>query len=163
MRKKQGSLKEYHQRRHFKETQEPRGKVVKRPKNIFVVQRHNASHLHYDFRLAVDGVLKSWAVPKGPSKKVGLKRLAVETEDHPLAYAKFEGTIAEGNYGAGTVTIWDHGTYTNDKTISMQEALDEGKLEFTLDGTQLKGRYALVRMHNSPKNWLLIKERARKK
>jgi bifunctional non-homologous end joining protein LigD len=163
MRKKQSALKEYHQRRQFKKTREPRGEVAKRTKNIFVVQKHNASHLHYDFRLAIDGVLKSWAVPKGPSKRVGLKRLAVQTEDHPLAYATFEGTIAKGNYGAGTVEIWDHGTYSNEKTISMSESLDDGKLEFILDGTQLKGRYVLVRMHNSPKNWLLIKERSRKK
>jgi bifunctional non-homologous end joining protein LigD len=131
---------------------------------IFVVQEHHATRLHYDFRLEVDGVLKSWAVPKEPVMDATMKRLAVEVEDHPLEYASFEGEIAEGGYGAGQVVIWDHGTYENvmaRKTppISMNEALMKGHIEIELRGRRLKGKFALIRtrLGGKKQNWLLIK------
>jgi bifunctional non-homologous end joining protein LigD len=130
-----------------------------------VVQEHHASRLHYDFRLEADGVLKSWAVPKQPSMDPALKRLAVHVEDHPLAYADFEGTIPEGQYGAGHVTIWDRGSYENllaQKPLpqTMAEGLAAGRLEFALHGKKLRGRFALIRMYGRGRgkdNWLLIK------
>src|SRR5207302_9675076 len=126
---------------------------------------HHASRLHYDFRLEADGVLKSWAVPREPSLDPSQKRLAVRVEDHPLAYATFKGTIPEGQYGAGTVKIWDHGTYDNllaDKAEpqSVTEGIDAGRLEFALHGERLNGRFALIRMKGMGRgkdNWLLIK------
>lgn len=160
MRKKRSSLTAYSKRRDTTKSGEPTGKVAKKSKSIFVVQKHDASHLHYDFRLAIDGVLVSWAVPKGPPRRSGIKRLAVHTDDHPMAYATFEGTIPEGNYGAGTVTIWDRGTYTNLGTKSMQQQLKAGTIEFELDGGALTGAYVLVRMKNrGPNNWLLMKKK----
>lgn len=126
----------------------------------FVIQKHRARTLHYDFRLQMSGVLKSWAVPKGPPKKIGEKHLAILTEDHPLSYAKFEGIIPEGHYGAGTVEIWDSGTYLNLKEASMQACFQKGVLEFELEGSRLKGRYALV--HFKEKNWLLTKLRIKR-
>ncbi len=132
---------------------------------IFVVQKHNASHLHYDFRLELDGVLKSWAVPKGMPKKSGEKRLAVQTEDHPLEYAKFVGTIPKGEYGAGVVEIWDSGFFKN-KTkkkdgneMEFRSALRAGKAIIYFEGKKLKGIYYLLRtkMDGNTKNWLLIK------
>jgi bifunctional non-homologous end joining protein LigD len=161
------ALKEYQAKRNFRKTPEPGarpGKPHRVP--IFVVQEHHASRLHYDFRLEADGVLKSWAVPKQPSLDPAQKRLAVHVEDHPLAYATFSGTIPEGQYGAGEVFIWDHGTYDNllaDKPVpqTVSEGIDAGRLEFELHGKRLKGRFALVRMRGRDRggkeNWLLIK------
>jgi bifunctional non-homologous end joining protein LigD len=158
------ALTEYQAKRDFRKTPEPAGKAGKphrRP--IFVVQEHHASRLHYDFRLEADGVLKSWAVPKQPSLDPGQKRLAVRVEDHPLAYATFQGTIPAGQSGAGTVAIWDHGTYDNllkEKAVpqSVTEGIDAGRLEFALHGDRLEGRFALLRMNRRGKdNWLLIK------
>ena len=126
-------------------------------RGIFVVQKHYASHLHYDFRLEINNTLKSWAVPKTPPTEVAVKRLAVETEDHSLSYADFEGTIAEGLYGAGKVEIWDKGTF-------MPEKIEENKIVFELDGTKLKGEYVLLKLKSSgkykgEKNWLLFKKK----
>jgi DNA ligase D-like protein (predicted 3'-phosphoesterase) len=157
-------LKEYYQKRDFNKTNEPAGgESSPSEQPIFVIQRHEASTLHYDFRLEVDGVLKSWAVPKGPPTVPGERRLAVPTEDHPLAYASFSGTIAKGQYGAGKVTIWDTGTYRNlresgDEPVSMTEALAEGKVELYLEGRELHGSYALIRtaLDDEP-NWLWLK------
>jgi len=116
----------------------------------FVIQRHQATHLHYDFRLEMDGVLKSWAVPKEPPTTPGIRRLAVQVEDHDLDYIDFEGTIPEGQYGAGTVEVWDRGTYT-------LKARTEKKIEFTLHGTKLRGDYALVNFREN--NWLLLRKK----
>src|SRR5207244_322340 len=148
-------LEEYDAKRNSRKTAEPAGRTEKghrRP--IFVVQEHHASHLHYDFRLEADGVLKSWAVPKEPSLDPTQKRLAVRVEDHPLAYANFAGTIPAGEYGAGTVRIWDHGTYENllahkatPQTIT--EGIEAGRLEFALHGRKLRGRFALIRMRGA--------------
>jgi DNA ligase D-like protein (predicted 3'-phosphoesterase) len=147
------TLKDYHSKRNFKTTKEPEGGIEKKKGDgkIFVIQEHHARQLHYDFRLERDGVLKSWAVPKGIPESTNEKRLAVETEDHPIEYAKFEGNIPEGQYGAGTVTIWDKGTY---KT----KVWDEKMIEFTLNGKRLRGRYVLVRLKRAgEKNWLMLK------
>lgn len=153
------SLREYERKRHFGETPEPdaasRTRRTKRP--IFVVQLHQARARHYDFRLEIDGALKSWAVPKGPSLRVGEKRLAVQVEDHPLAYAKFAGDIPQGHYGAGHVDIFDHGTWTPES--EPLAALAKGHLDFILHGEKLRGRWTLVRTHLSGRQpqWLLIK------
>lgn len=155
--------------RDFGETAEPHGKVHRRRRReplAFVVQKHDASRLHYDFRLELDGVLKSWAVPKGPSLNPSDKRLAMMTEDHPFDYRTFEGTIPEGSYGAGTVIVWDAGTYhsvgTDDPTASeelLREELARGRLHFVLEGEKLRGEYSLTRMHGAEENaWLLIKK-----
>jgi bifunctional non-homologous end joining protein LigD len=155
------SLAEYRRKRDFGKTREPRGTVAPgRKKLTFVVQHHFASREHYDFRLELDGVLKSWAVPKGPSTKPGERRLAVEVEDHPLAYATFEGTIPEGEYGAGEVFRWDRGTW--EPAGDPHEGLEKGTLSFTLHGRKLKGAWTLTRMRDDPgkrdkHNWLLIK------
>ncbi len=158
------SLQAYRSKRDFGKTSEPPDKSGKpHRKPIFVVQEHHASRLHYDFRLEADGVLKSWAVPKQPSMDPAQKRLAVHVEDHPLDYAKFEGTIPKGQYGAGIVEIWDRGTYDNllaDKPTpqSLSEGIDSGHVEFELHGRKLKGQFALIRMRGRGKdNWLLIK------
>ncbi|HWF73156.1 MAG TPA: DNA polymerase ligase N-terminal domain-containing protein [Solirubrobacteraceae bacterium] len=138
---------------------------ARRPANTkgprFVIQKHDASSLHYDFRLEVDGTLRSWAVPKGPSTDPREKRLAVEVEDHPLEYADFEGVIGEGNYGAGSVIVWDTGTYRNlDDERSMAEALDAGHAKVWLEGEKLKGGWTLQRTRGGAKpQWLLIKRR----
>jgi bifunctional non-homologous end joining protein LigD len=120
----------------------------------FVVHEHHASHLHFDFRLEMEGVLKSWAVPKGPSMNPADKRLAVMVENHDLEYGEFEGTIPEGEYGAGEVVIWDKGTYA-----LVSGSIDSGKLEFRLNGTKLNGIFVLARMKGKQKEWLLIKKR----
>ncbi len=154
------SLKEYKAKRNFKKTLEPAGKAVKGSgKKMFVVQKHHASHLHYDFRLELDGVLKSWAVPKGPSLNPKDKRLAVEVEDHPVDYATFEGEIPEGEYGGGHVIVWDKGEWIPPKDVKKQ--LKKGHLEFELHGEKLGGEWLLLRTkgYGSGKknNWLLIK------
>lgn len=156
------ALQTYNAKRNFKSTPEPKGKRGDE-KNIFVVQKHSASHLHYDFRLEVDGVLKSWAVPKGISKTMHEKHLAVQTEDHPLEYAKFAGVIPEGNYGAGKVEIWDNGTYDAishkpSKNI-MRDSLKAGKIKVKLHGKKLRGTYALILMDNDneKKQWLMFR------
>ncbi len=154
-------LKEYKAKRNFRQTKEPAGKKsADSTENFFVIQKHDATRLHYDFRLAMDGVLKSWAVPKGfPANKAD-RRLAVQVEDHPMDYARFEGTIPKGNYGAGTVMVWDIGTYKT-TTGDALEGLKNGKLHFVLKGKKLKGEWAIVRMKARPGDtkpqWLLFK------
>jgi DNA ligase D-like protein (predicted 3'-phosphoesterase) len=146
-------LGEYASKRDFSKTPEPPGGDRETLGNIYVIQEHHARRLHYDLRLERDGVLKSWAIPKTPPEKTGIRRLAIEVEDHPLEYGEFEGTIPSGQYGAGTVKIWDRGVY---------EPLiwDEDKIEFLLQGERLRGRYVLVRLKRSRKNeWLLLKAR----
>lgn len=161
---KKMSLKEYKEKRRFDETPEPEAikDKVSHPEPVFVVQKHAASRLHFDFRFEADGVLKSWAVPKGPSMNPKDKRLAVQVEDHPLSYADFEGVIPEGNYGAGTVEIWDSGTYTykEGKYRDVDQAIEQGVIELELHGRKLKGAFDLVRtgMDNKKNNWLLIKK-----
>ena len=159
-------LKTYKEKRDFRKTGEPAGKRKKdKPKKpMFVIQRHDARSEHYDFRLEIDGVLKSWAVPKGPSLDPRDKRLAVETEDHPIEYADFEGVIPKGEYGGGTVMVWDTGYYRSIKhieeiTLSPEEAYVKGQLEIFLDGEKIKGGYALIRtrMQGNKQQWLLIK------
>jgi DNA ligase D-like protein (predicted 3'-phosphoesterase) len=159
------TLAEYRRKRDFRRTAEPRGgRRRHRTQPRFVVQCHDASTLHYDFRLEVDGVLKSWSVPKGPSTNPADKRLAIPTEDHPLEYGTFEGTIPEGAYGAGTVLVWDAGTYRNlteadGREVPMGQALGEGHASFWLEGTKLRGGYALRRFKEGRKeSWLLIKK-----
>jgi bifunctional non-homologous end joining protein LigD len=158
------ALQEYRRKRQFDETPEPLGKERTGHGNRFVVQEHHATRLHYDFRLEVHGVLKSWAVPKGPSLDPSDKRLAVQTEDHPLEYAKFEGTIPEGNYGAGQVIVWDEGTFKPEGSLPADKQLERGELKFTLCGQKLKGSFVLVKLRSSKsgkpgKDWLLIKHR----
>ncbi|MDR3408507.1 MAG: DNA ligase D [Methylovirgula sp.] len=153
------ALEAYRKKRDFAVTSEPRGIKGRHAGNAFVVQKHAATRLHYDFRLELDGVLKSWAVTRGPSLVPGEKRLAVHVEDHPLDYGSFEGTIPEGQYGAGTVLVWDRGTWTPEGDPDAGYA--KGHLDFVLHGEKLKGRWHLVRMHPRPgekrDNWLLIK------
>src|SRR5436190_17898960 len=152
------SLKEYRRKRNFAKTAEPSGKSSNNGESLgFVIQKHDASRLHYDFRLELDGTLKSWAVPKGVPFKKGEKRLAMQVEDHPVEYKDFEGTIPKGEYGGGTVMIWDQGTYeaVGDHP---QKDLEQGKLRITLHGTKLDGEWTLVRMKSAADNeWLLIK------
>ena len=162
---KKDFLKEYHKKRNFKITAEPFGGSKKKgKKNIFVKQKHNASNLHFDFRIQVDDVLKSWAVPKGPSTDPKERRLAMPTEDHPLDYANFEGIIPEDQYGGGTVMVWDAGTYKNineDKDgneVSLDKSLKDGEVKISLDGRKLKGGYALVKTGKGKKpKWMLVK------
>ncbi len=161
-------LKTYRDKRDFKKTPEPSGddSADSSSSRIFVIQQHDASSMHWDFRIEVDGTLKSWAVPKGPSTDPSDKRLAVPTEDHPMSYADFEGTIPEDEYGGGTVIVWDAGRYKNLKTDdsgregAMSKTIDNGRVEISLSGKKLKGGYALIR--TGKKNvekprWLLIK------
>ena len=148
-------LKEYRAKRDFAATPEPAETGRTRGRK-FVVQRHQASHLHYDFRLEIGGVLKSWAVPKGPPTAPKEKRLAIEVEDHPVAYGDFEGTIPEGQYGAGTVEIWDSGTFETLDEGDADDQLKSGKLHFVLKGKRLNGRFALVKTTFTAKSWLFI-------
>jgi DNA ligase D-like protein (predicted 3'-phosphoesterase) len=156
------SLTNYQKKRDFRRTPEPSGKRKRRGKKpMFVIQKHDARRLHYDFRIEVDGVLKSWAVPKGPSTDPSQKRLAVPTEDHPLEYADFEGVIPEGEYGAGTVMVWDTGTYENikqkdGKEVPMKKCLEGGHVTIQLEGKKLRGGYALIRTARDQR-WLLVK------
>jgi len=151
-------LKEYEAKRQLKSSLEPKAKIATSKKKghlRFVIQKHAASHLHYDLRLEHDGVLLSWAVPKGPSLNPIDKRLAVRVEDHPYSYRSFEGVIPEGNYGAGTVMVWDEGTYIAE---NIDEGLDEGHLYFILHGKKLNGGFTLIKMKKSGQ-WLLIKKK----
>jgi bifunctional non-homologous end joining protein LigD len=156
-------LKTYRAKRDFTRTAEPAGKARQSGKELsYFIQKHAARRLHYDFRLEWNGALMSWAVPKGPSEVLGDKRLAVHVEDHPIEYGTFEGTIPKGEYGGGTVLLWDRGTWEPHGDVD--EAMEKGKLGFTLHGNRLKGDWALVRLRNRDKkdrgrdNWLLIKE-----
>jgi bifunctional non-homologous end joining protein LigD len=172
--KKEHALERYAAKRSFKRTSEPPPSAVA-PRNgplLFVVQKHAARRLHYDLRLELDGVLKSWAVPKGPSLELGAKRLAVAVEDHPFDYASFEGAIPAGEYGGGNVIVWDCGVYSPDEDQHYsfgdraeaeqrtRSALVQGKLSFFLRGEKLKGSFALVRT-TTPKQWLLLKHKDR--
>ena len=153
------TLKPYHNKRDFSQTTEPKGSLGS-PSNYpkFVIQKHASRALHYDLRLEDEGVLKSWALPKGPSTDSAKKQLAIETEDHPLEYADFEGIIPPGNYGAGKVIIWDTGTFRNLKDITLSEALKNGEATVWLDGKKLQGGYALIRTnYRGKKSWLFIK------
>jgi bifunctional non-homologous end joining protein LigD len=169
VRKAPKRLAEYRRKRDFARTAEPRGGRRKRaPKLAYVIQKHAASHLHFDLRLELDGVMKSWAVPKGPSLDPAVKRLAMQVEDHPIEYNAFEGTIPKGEYGGGTVMIWDRGTYEygGDDALEGEAGLREGyrrgDFKFVLHGKRLKGSWVLVRTRRGdPKRaqWLLIKHR----
>jgi bifunctional non-homologous end joining protein LigD len=159
-------LNEYRKKRDFKISPEPSGAKAapKEPKSslIYVIQKHRASQLHYDFRLEYNGTLLSWAIPKGPSLDPSVKRLAMHVEDHPIEYASFEGVIPEGEYGGGTVMVWDQGTWTPE-VPDVAAALEKGDLKFTLHGKKLKGSWVLVRTRgygsSSKTSWLLIKHR----
>lgn len=164
---KKGFLEKYHEKRNFDISSEPFGAESKKKdedKQIFVIQKHDATNLHFDFRLLVDGVLKSWAVPKGPSTDPKVKRLAIPTEDHPLEYADFEGVIPEDQYGGGTVMVWDAGSFENDKKgddgnlIPMFKQLENGHSTFILHGKKLKGGYTLIRTSKGKdEKWFLKK------
>jgi bifunctional non-homologous end joining protein LigD len=163
--KKSAALTEYNRKRDFTRTKEPAGTVPKATGKAlhFVVQKHAASHLHYDFRLELDGVMKSWAVPKGPSYDPGVRRLAMEVEDHPISYNTFEGTIPAGEYGGGTVMLWDRGTYEAEDgggVVSLRRGYEQGDLKIVLHGKRLRGAWVLVRMNRPGRaQWLLIKHR----
>ncbi len=146
----QSNLEEYKGKRSFKQTPEPAGEVTPSGQSRFVVHKHQASHLHYDFRLEMHGVLKSWAVPKGPPTEPGVRRLAVQVEDHPVSYIGFAGVIPEGQYGAGTVEIWDKGNF------KLQKEADD-RLEFALNGEKLSGNFVLI--HTGGENWLFLKRK----
>jgi bifunctional non-homologous end joining protein LigD len=159
-------LEQYRKKRKFTQTPEPAGGARHGSRTrIFVVQKHDATRMHYDFRLAICGVLVSWAVPKGPSMNPADKRLAIRTEDHPLEYAKFEGVIPEGQYGAGTVMVWDQGTYESQDGIPPDEQLTRGKIDVVLQGQKLHGSFTLIQTGErsadpgQKERWLLIKQR----
>jgi len=144
------SLDEYEKKRNFGKTKEPEGQAESHDTRIYVIQKHDASHLHYDLRLEKNGVLKSWAVPKEPPIKEGIRRLAVQVEDHPIEYATYEGTIPKGEYGAGTVEIWDRGTF-------VPELFDKDRVIFVIRGERLQGKYCLIRLKPNEKNFLFFK------
>jgi DNA ligase D-like protein (predicted 3'-phosphoesterase) len=155
-------LEGYRKKRDLRKTPEPSGGSGPSDEPIFVIQKHDASNLHYDFRLEVGGVLKSFAVPKGPSTDPRERRLAIQTEDHPLKYADFEGVIPEEEYGGGTVMVWDKGTYRNLKEedgeeVPMEKTFENGHVNVWLDGEKIKGGYALVRTGGKKEQWLMIK------
>lgn len=155
-----GSLREYVRKRRFDRTAEPKGALSRRrtePERLFVVQKHRATALHYDFRLESRGVLVSWAVPKGPSLDPAQKRLAMQVEDHPMDYARYEGIIPAGEYGGGTVMVWDIGTYTGFEGEDIETGLRAGALKITLRGKKLHGAWRLVR--TGDRKWLLMKSR----
>ena len=163
-----GKLAEYRRKRNFSRTAEPKGGAGKPVRKLaFVIQKHAASHLHFDLRLELDGVMKSWAVPKGPSLDPSVKRLAMQVEDHPIEYNKFEGTIPQGEYGGGTVMIWDRGTYRYagddpDPVEGLRRGYAKGDFKFVLAGKRLRGSWVLVRTRRGdPRRpqWLLIKHR----
>ena len=165
-----GKLAEYRRKRDFSRTREPvGGKAARTSRLAYVIQKHAASRLHYDLRLEIDGVMKSWAVPKGPSLDPSVKRLAIHVEDHPVEYNRFEGTIPAGEYGGGTVMIWDYGTYTaaaetDDPEAALREGYRKGDLKFILRGKRLRGSWVLVRTRGAGDRsrqgqWLLIKHR----
>lgn len=154
------STRTYKEKRDFSRTPEPKGEKSGKKDNLFVIQKHDAQQLHYDFRMNIGGALVSWAVPKGLSTKAGEKHLAVRTEDHPLEYADFEGVIPEDEYGGGTVMVWDRGTYKSLKDKkSMEEALEDGALKFSLNGEKLKGGYAMARTgsRGGKEQWMIFK------
>ena len=160
-------LAKYHAKRDFKITSEPKGEAHPRESGkglSFVIQKHQASHLHYDFRLEWKGVLLSWAVPKGPSLDPAVRRLAMQVEDHPLEYGGFEGIIPEGQYGGGTVMVWDNGTWTP-VDPNVDASLQHGEIKFELHGKKLKGSWVLVRTkpmgRSTRSSWLLIKHKDR--
>jgi bifunctional non-homologous end joining protein LigD len=157
------TLTTYRKKRNFAVTPEPSGGADKsRSHGIYVIQKHRATNLHYDFRLEFDGTLLSWAVPKGPSLDPSVKRLAMQVEDHPVEYASFEGVIPEGEYGGGTVMVWDRGTWTPDNP-DVKKSMEGGDLKFSINGEKLHGSWVLVRTrgygHNADRSWLLIKHR----
>src|SRR5271169_293339 len=155
-------LGEYKRKRQFDRTPEPSGaESLAKTDNTFVIQKHAARRLHYDFRLAIQGTLKSWAVPKGPSLNPNDKRLAVQTEDHPLDYAHFEGNIPEGSYGAGTVMVWDRGTFQVEGKVDAAKQLQRGEIKFALNGEKLRGSFVIVKLQNNEKGneWLMIKHK----
>jgi len=144
------SLEEYWAKRDFTRTPEPRGEVSSTVGDIFVIQEHHSSRLHWDLRLERDGVLKSWAVPKGPPEERGIRRLAVQTEDHPVEYAYFQGSIPEGEYGGGTISLWDRGTYETEKWR-------EDEIIVRLMGSKLVDRYCMISLKGQAGNWLLFR------
>ena len=152
-------LDEYKRKRRFNETPEPEGNVKKSSGNSFVIQKHRATRLHYDFRLEMEGVLRSWAIPKGPSFNPAEKRLAVMTEDHPMDYGGFEGIIPKGNYGAGKVIVWDNGTYDMVDPETPEKGSAKGKLHIVLNGKKLRGEWVLVRGSREPNQWIFFKVR----
>src|SRR5687768_9411522 len=161
MARKPDLLATYNKKRDFAKTSEPAGKVEDRDCHNFMVQKHDATRLHYDFRLELDGTLKSWAVTRGPSLDPTDKRLAVRTEDHPMSYATFEGTIPKGEYGGGTVMLWDWGRWTPDPRKDPRKTLEEGHLHFTLDGHRMKGEWVMFRLkprgREKAESWMLKK------
>ena len=154
-------IQTYNRKRDFSKTKEPKGRKLKGKGDSFVVQKHDASRLHWDFRLELDGVLKSWAVPKGPSLDPDDKRLAVRTEDHPLDYGTFEGVIPKGEYGGGTVMLWDRGKWEPEPGKDPSKTIEEGHLHFTLEGERMKGEWVMFRLKPRPgerqEPWMLKK------